>query len=246
MARVSGENVRAAWSVLALVLGGCFSSAHQGNRTIESYSTAKKHVYALAGESARTFYCSCGFTGKSIVPQRCGYASERESSRSRRVEVEHIVPASHIGLRMSAWTRGHAHCVDSKGQRFKGRNCARKTSTDFRYMESDLYNLVPVVGQLNAMRKNAMMGEVHGEVRRFGSCDVEIADGVFEPPPERQGDIARIWLYMAATYPRYVQLSAAERRTFEKWSQADPVDGPERQRAKAIEKLQGNGNPFVK
>jgi hypothetical protein len=28
-----------------------------------------------------------------------------------------------------------------KGKAFKGRNCARKMATQFRYMEADLYNL---------------------------------------------------------------------------------------------------------
>jgi len=37
-----------------------------------------------------------------------------------------------------------------------------------------------------------------------------------------------------------------ERELFEKWSAADPVDGWECERARLIEKAQGNENPFVK
>jgi deoxyribonuclease-1 len=45
------------------------------------------------------------------------------------------------------------------------------------------------------------MAMIEGEQRQFGACDVEIAERKIEPRPEIRGDIARIYLYMEASYP---------------------------------------------
>ena len=74
-------------------------------------------------------------------------------------------------MRSAAWRDGRPDCVDAKGQAFKGRNCASKTSVTFRYMEADMYNLYPAVGELNQLRSNFSMAEIAGEERRFGRCD---------------------------------------------------------------------------
>src|SRR6266436_9092627 len=60
---------------------------------------------------------------------------------SKRLAWEHVVPAEAFGQSFPEWREGHPACVDSKGKAFKGRNCARKMATQFRYMEADLYNL---------------------------------------------------------------------------------------------------------
>ena len=58
-----------------------------------------------------------------------------------------------------------------------------------------------------------------------------------------RGDAARIWLYMADTYK--IKLTAAQRKMFEEWSAADPVDDRERLRDTRIEAAQGNRNPHI-
>jgi len=166
--------------------------------------------------------------------------------RARRVEVDHIVPASHFGRTFSAWTRGDRACIDSKGNAFKGRNCSRKTSELFRRMESDLYNLRPAIGELNQARRDYKMGEIPGESRAFGRCDVEVANQLFEPPPKIRGDIARIWFYMEWAYPGRITLTDWDRTLYTVWAEADPVDDTERTWANAVFAIQGNPNPFVK
>jgi len=218
----------------------------RGNATLESFNTAKKHVYVLSQANPRTFYCGCSFLDKRVMAQTCGYVPAKPGKRSERVEVEHIVPAAVMGAHLPEWQKGHRECVDRKGERFKGRNCARKMSPLFRKMESDLYNLQPVIGELNAVRKDATMGKVAGEVRRFGACDVEIQTGTLEPAAAIQGDVARTWLYMEWAYPGWVKLSGEQRKLYEEWSAADPVDASERARARAIGRIQGNENPFVR
>ena len=51
------------------------------------------------------------------------------------------------------------------GKRYKGRLCARKVDERFQAMESDLYNLVPVIAAVNRKRSNFRFGEIEGEER---------------------------------------------------------------------------------
>lgn len=113
-------------------------------------------------------------------------------------------------------------------------------------MEADLYNLMPESAETNQLRSNYQMGMIPGEDRTFGACDVEIKDRTFEPRPEIRGDIARAYFYMDQAYPGRGILSRQTRRLFEVWNKEDPVDAWERERARRIEKIQGNLNPFVK
>jgi deoxyribonuclease-1 len=135
--------------------------------------------------------------------------------------------------------------VDSKGKPFKGRNCAKKMALAFRYMEGDLHNLQPAIGEVNGLRSNYSMAMIEGEAREFGACDVEIADRKIEPRPAIRGDIARIYLYMDSVYPGRGIISEKNRPLFEAWNTEDPVDAWECERDRRIAQLQGNHNLFV-
>ena len=112
-------------------------------------------------------------------------------------------------------------------------------------MEADLYNLVPAIGEVNGNRSNYSMADIPGEVREYGSCDVEIKGRKVEPRPAVRGNIARTYLYMDWAYPGRGIITDQERVLFEKWAEADPVDTWECERARMIEKVQRNENPFV-
>ena len=120
---------------------------------LDSFNTARKHVRALAQSDPRTFYCKYRFANRRILPGTCGYRPERPGLLAEGVEVEHVVPASHLGGDLAPWKRGHSSCREKDGTRFHGRICTRKASTLFRRMESDLYNLRPVTAAVNAARQ---------------------------------------------------------------------------------------------
>ena len=82
-------------------------------------------------------------------------------------------------------------------------------------MQSDMHNLVPAIGELNGLRSNYSFAMLPGEERRFGDCDMEIADGKAEPPPTVRGDIARSYFYMDAAYPGRGVVSGKNRKLFE-------------------------------
>jgi deoxyribonuclease-1 len=157
-----------------------------------------------------------------------------------------VVPAEAFGQSFAEWRDGHPDCVDRQGEAFRGRNCAAKMAVPLRYMEADLYNRQPAIGEVNQRRSNYSMAMIDGEARRFGRCDLEIEDRKIEPRPDIRGDIARTYFYMDAAFPGRGIISEKNRRLFEAWATEDPVDAWERERVRRIERLQGNSNPFVK
>ena len=216
-----------------------------GNERIEHFRRAKRHVYRLFKDRLRTFYCGCSYVGKAIDSKRCSFKSEMHKKRVNRTEIEHVVPVHAFGQSFSEWRNGHKRCVDKKGRRFKGRRCASLISQDFNRMSSDLYNLRPTVGAVNALRSNFRMGLIEGEARQFGACDMEIEDRVFEPRPSIRGDIARIYFYMDAAYPGRGIVGKKQLKLLKVWHRGDPVSEEERALTLKIKALQGNDNPFV-
>lgn len=152
------------------------------------------------------------------------------------------MPAEAFGRSFREWREGHPACVDSRGKPFKGRNCASKMSKAFRFIEANLYNLVPEAAETNTLRSNYSIGMPVGEPREFGACDVEIQNRTFEPRPDIRGDVARIYFYMDKAYPGREIISRQNRKLFEARSREDSVDEWERERAQQIERIQGNAN----
>ena len=70
-------------------------------------------------------------------------------------------------------------------------------------METDLYNLEPALGSLNAIRRDYNYGIIDGEERLYGELiDFEIDRDkyIVEPTDKIRGKIARIMIYMNNKY----------------------------------------------
>jgi len=161
--------------------------------------------------------------------------------RSKRVEIEHVVPAENFGRTFSEWRDGHSQCVNDKGKSFKGRKCAEKINSEYRYMQSDMFNLYPTVGAVNAMRSNYNFVMLSGGVSSFGICNMQVENRKAQPPKKSRGMIARSYLYMDLTYNRY-NMSKSQRKLMLAWDKQYPVSDWECERFAKIEKLQGNFN----
>ncbi|MEZ9619050.1 endonuclease I family protein, partial [Vibrio sp. 10N.261.55.C9] len=157
----------------------------------------------------------------------------------------HVVPAENFGRTFVEWREGDTSCVNSKGQTYKGRRCANKANKEYRLMQSDLYNLFPAIGSVNAMRSNYNFTMLPDESSDFGSCAMKINDRKAEPPVSARGRIARTYFYMEETYPRY-NMSKQQRQLMTAWDKQFPVSAWECQRAKRIENIQGNVNTILK
>ncbi len=209
------------------------------------FHTAKQWAFRIFYDHRKTFYCHCDYSTRGKVNvKKCGFSSPYNSERADWIEWEHVVPVSLFGKTFKAW-KGHSVCKRSNGKMYKGRQCLRKVSEKFKEMEGDLYNLVPVIGELNNVRSNNKMGLVAGEKRQFGDCDFEVSKGVVEPKRDIRGDVARTYFYMNYRFPGFNIVGPKDQEMFELWNNDDPVDEWERNRAWEIYEIQGNSNPFI-
>jgi len=227
----------------------CFQTniaqTNEGNKKIESFSKSKEILKKIHQESPVTFYCQCKYNDNKPNWESCGFSPKKDKKRASRIEWEHILPASHFGIKFDTWVNGHPNCISKKGKKFKGRKCTERIYKLYRYMQADLYNLQPAIGEVNGLRSNYQIGEIDGEVREFGKCDIEIKNKKVEPAPKIRGDIARTYLYMEQTYPQYIKFNQLIKKLILKWDQDDPVDTWECKRAILISKIQGNTNKIL-
>jgi deoxyribonuclease-1 len=227
----------------------CFQTniaqTNEGNKKIERFSKSKIFLKKVHQENPISFYCQCKYNNNKPNWESCGFSPRKDKKRASRIEWEHILPASHFGIKFHAWKNGHPDCVNSKGKKFKGRKCTEKINKLYRYMQADLYNLQPAIGEVNGLRSNYQIGLIQGEVREFGKCDIEIKNKIVEPSPKIRGDIARTYLYMEQTYPQHIKFNHSIKKLILKWDQNDPVDVWECRRAILISKIQGNFNTIL-
>lgn len=193
-----------------------------------------------------TFYCSNPYElkrvdnkEKSLIvrddkfysPRNAFTKSGKVNERTERVEWEHIMPAENFGRQLPCWRNG-------------GRKACGKDDT-FRVMESDMYNLVPSIGEVNGDRSNYRYGADKPKIGQYGNCNFQVD---FEAnrayiKDDIKGDIARVYFYMSKKYN--INLSDQERKMMEAWNKQDPVSEWERIKNDRVEKLQGNRNEFV-
>ncbi|MFM2591306.1 endonuclease [Vibrio sp. TBV020] len=232
---------------LLVLISGSVIAQPTGNTTIASFSTAKKimqkQIYTTT-EQRKTLYCGATFNSKKQLILPTGFKTNKYKNRLKRWEAEHVVPAENFGRTFIEWREGHPQCIDNKGKAFKGRKCAEKVNTEYRLMQSDLYNLVPAIGSVNASRQNYNFTMLPHAASDFGQCDVRIDNRKVQPPEQARGQIARTYLYFEAVYPRY-SMSKAQRQLMQAWDKQYPVTKVECQRAQRIEKQQGNTNPIL-
>lgn len=220
----------------------------KGNQTIESFNKAKKLLEnKVIFDQRLTIYCQAPFDDKKMINLPKDFQAPNHQSRSSRVEWEHIVPAENFGRFFSEWREGAQDCVDNRGRAFKGRKCVEKVNVNFRLMQSDMYNLYPSIGSVNAVRGNKNFTKLpESAPNSFGSCAMKLEGNKVEPPTASRGAIARAYKYMASAYPKFFRLSSQQEKLMNVWDRAYPPEKWECLRSKRIEGIQGNENPYIK
>lgn len=215
------------------------------NQEIQSFSKAKKTLEKQVYNNHRTtLYCGAIFDAKKQVIPPQGFTTTKYVKRAKRIEWEHVVPAENFGRTFSEWRNGHKQCINSKGKSFKGRRCAEKVNTEYRYMQSDMFNLYPAVGAVNALRSNYTFTLLPTIKSDFGSCAMKIDSRKAEPPKAARGKIARTYLYMNDVYALY-SMSKSQNKLMNAWDRMYPVDAWECARTKKITRLQKSENDVV-
>lgn len=217
-------------------------SSSQGNKKTESFQEAKKLARKFySAHSFKTFYCGCSFEGSRVQLTSCPFKpSSQKSKRAERIEWEHVVPASQFGRYFPSWKKGHKKCRSTYGKAFKGRECARLVSEKFRLMEADLYNLVPAIGEVNALRSNHPVGLLEKAKNQLAGCETKIFQKRIEPRKEVKGMMARIYLYMERNYPGYQIVTRENEHFLKKWAESYPPEEHETRRNRYIKSVQGN------
>lgn len=205
----------------------------------EAKVQARQNVYSDRNQSQLgTLYCGCkwrwtGKTGGRVDLDSCGYESRKNANRAARIEWEHIVPAWVIGRQRQCWQKGGR------------KNCTRNDPV-FRVMEANLFNLTPVVGEVNGDRSNYLYGMVSRTMpNHYGQCTTrtDFKDKTTEPRDAVKGFVARVTFYM---YDRYgLSMSKSQQRILMAWNRQFPVSTWERERDNRIAKLMGHHNSYV-
>lgn len=219
----------------------------------DSFSKAKKllenEIYNnISWINRVSLYCGCDYNiDKTINFEACWYKNDwRYEKRALKIEWEHVVPAENFWKSFIEWREWDEECMDIKWNYFKWRSCAEKVNLEYRYMQSDMYNLIPSIWALNALRSNYQIAEIEWEERLFWQCDFEINNRKVEPPTNMKWDIARIFLYMDITYPWHDIISDKNEKLIEAWNKLDPISTEECNRYKKIKNVQWNENIILK
>ena len=126
---------------------------------------------------------------------------------------------------------------------------SRFTGRFLREMQkSDIHHLFPTDSQMNGRRGSLRFGRIVEEVEKLKCPQNKLGrnvegDFVFEVPDSQKGNTARAIFYFATRYQ--MKVSPPEEETLRQWNKIDPVDDEEMIRNNAIEKAQGNRNPFI-
>lgn len=205
----------------------CFAK----NKTISNkpmtFSEAKRHltkIYvqyinpnSLYPEAGQTFYCHCPIqkikkTGKkkanySLIPnlKSCNYKAGKFKKRAQVIEWEHIMPASWKGKNMNCWKKGGR------------KNC--QGDPIFVKFEGDMHNLVPAIGEINAIRGQLRYDiSTHKTISPYGQCNFIVNQTTKSVTPDEhtRGFIARTFLYMSEKHN--VELSKSDLKLMQKWN----------------------------
>ena len=237
------------------------------NLRIENKSQAISILNNEFGGSGKTFFCECPYFRRDINLKPCGFSFDKFFDRQKRVEWVSVVSEESMARSFKSYG-GNESCkrikdiptrsrMRSMGRSvsygsytltpkpFEGIECVRKVDELFRRMESDLYNLVPEVGGIGELKKESKLADIEVFVSQFGSCNLKILNNLFTPPSSLKGDVARIFLYMDFAYPGRNIISLKEKKLIDQWNKMDPVSKDECERARKIQEIQGNENPFV-
>lgn len=241
--------------VLLIVVLSFFSFSIQAQQPPTSFNNAKKLLAELHVEIGHleTIYCGCPYTKNARTPggvvdrDACGLEARSNETRSKRIEWEHVVPASWFGQTRACWAlKDTAYPNQCAGK--SGRECCEAVNEDFDLAHNDPNNLFPSSGEVNGDRSNHPYGDVTGEPRVYGQCNAEIMNAptggkVFEPAEGKiRGPLARAMLYMAQVYGADVKLPMS---TVWEWHRENPPEAWEIERAKLIAERTGLRNEWI-
>jgi deoxyribonuclease-1 len=194
-----------------------FKKTTSGHHAV-GYDTAKKYLF-------QQLYLEKDEKGYFVIDLYCGTRFSNVGPASlpdqNRLNTEHTWPQSKFS--------GHSN----KGTQ-----------------KSDLHHLFPTDSKANSTRGNYDFAEVtknenlsNCSLSKSGPSVISGGKNFFEPPVAHKGNVARALFYFSVRYK--IEIPDEEEDFLRRWNHLDPVDEQEMARNNAIEKIQGNRNPFI-
>ena len=231
--------------MIKIVLLLCFSAMlfARGYHAPDNRSQAKNIVKMINFDYKTTRLNGCGYTydpktcmDKTLVDTSTCSVKEKKQT----MQWMQVVPDTFYGRDMACMNE--KVCVSPyTGESYRGKLCCRQTNAEYRKMEAELFNLIPVVSAISKKHEGKPFGDIKKPKKLVGK--VKIDDNYIEPPDEVKGDIARVYLYMDQRYS--LQLTTDEKEMFLRWHNLDAVDQRECDMAKIIMKVQGSSNRLL-
>lgn len=220
-----------------------FNTIKGRNKNLNNMQQANKLANSIHSKHHHTFYCNCCYEGKVIDLNSCGYKIQRNKKRATRIEWEHIVPVSRLAKNLVCWN--NPVCCNQNFC-YKGRACCQKIDPYFIRLATDLHNIVPEIGELNAIRSNYEFAELlYMPFGQFGDCKVKIdrKHKKIEVDKKIKGIVARVYLYMNDTYN--LNLNAKEKTLFNKWNRQYPPKSWEIDWNNKVNEVQYTKNKYI-
>ena len=226
--------------------------ATAGNQNIESIDNAEELLETqIHFDHQETLYCGASFDDEKNITLPEGFDDRRFPFRTLKMEWDHIVPIEDFGRNFTEWTKGDRECVTEVTLRdgevelpYKGMLCAQKASEEYRLMKSDLHNLHPAIGSVNAIRSNNEFTNKLNNPSEFGSCLMKVSNRYVEPPVNSRGVIARTYMYMDEAYSNF-KMSRRETQLMKTWDRLYPTTEWECIRGQRIDDIQGSYNRIL-
>ena len=120
------------------------------------------------------------------------------------------------------------------------RQCSRKEP--FAEAHSDLHNMYPIERSVAIDRRGSTFDDSPDDVVDPVACGYRLSYLQFEPPDHAKGNVARALVYMSKRHDLPLPSNA---NLLKQWNEVDPPDEAERARNRAIQRIQGNSNPYI-
>lgn len=204
---------------------------------------AKRQAEALFSNDTPSLFCQCQLDNHlKINEYSCGLQGEKPKHLAGQAVIAPLMPIEWFGPYFSCWRE--RPCLNLKGLRYGGKSCCRKKSSQFRYIEAELYNLWPVEALINNQ-----LGDIHfieeksGE--RIGQCPIyyDKSAKTFTPSEKAKGILARAVLFMSEKY--HIPLSKEDETQMFIWHQSHKPTEKEKAWAKKVAQIQGYENPYI-
>ena len=127
---------------------------------LASFDAAKRTGWRMFRDHQLSFYCGCAYYGSegrraaSVDHWSCPTSLLTPTRRGRSASSGSTSCQHHVSVRGES-ARLETPCIDDEGgEHGSGRERCRAIDDDYRMMHNDLHNLVPAVGQVNAIRSD--------------------------------------------------------------------------------------------